>query len=334
MMLGMVSTESTQIESPWGSRAFVSRLAAQISLPYRRPPDGVTQIVKRNGDLVVTLSAAKGLPYGRYPRLVELWLTTMVKTWNPCVDMETRTVEIGSTFRGFMALIGTPIGGKQMRGIKSQLEAWLASTYTISSDTGRYSRGLQFLVGEQWHIDWLQHEPQEDALFANYFVVSQEYFEMLQDSPVPVDLGIIAKLRKPMSIDIYCWLQRRYFYLREPQSISWEQLREQFGSDTEYDYKFRQSFKNALKDVLRVYPAAKITCGKTVTLYPSKTTTTTRLERDKRSHGEISEMFISRVLEQVSPSDDQYITVRRLIIRCWKQGMNEAAIIDAVKNGC
>jgi hypothetical protein len=336
----MASTRSTQIENPWGSRAFVSRIAAQISMPYKKPPAGVNQIMKRNGDLTVTLSAnGKELPYGRYPRLIELWLTTMVKTKNPCVELESRTVEIGSTFRGFMKTIGTPIGGKQMRGIKAQIESWLGSTYAITSNTGRYSRGLQFPIGEKWRIDWLQHEPQEDALFKNYFIVSQEYLEMLQDRPIPVNLEVIAKLRRPMSIDIYCWLQRRFSYLHEPQTITWDQLRAQFGSDAVNDSKFRQSFKNALKDVTEIWPDARITCGRTITLYPSRTTTATKNENKKiaatrKQARELSDVTIGRIMEKSKPDDDHYVTARRIIAREWAQGSSEDSIIETIKREC
>lgn len=63
-------------DEPWMSHAFVSKLATQVSLPYRRPPDGVSRITRRNGNLTVTFSVANQsgvLPYGKYPRLWEMW---------------------------------------------------------------------------------------------------------------------------------------------------------------------------------------------------------------------------------------------------------------------
>ena len=209
----------------------------------------------------------------------------------------------------------------------------------ITSNTGRYSRGLQFLIGEKWHIDWLQNEPQEDALFKNYFIISQEYLETLQDKPIPVNLEVIAKLRKPMAIDIYCWLQRRFSYLHEAQNITWDQLREQFGSDAAEDYKFKQSFKNALRDVTKIWPDAKITCGKTVTLYPSRTTTPTQIERQKitarRKHArELNDVIVGRIMEKSNPGDDQYITARRIIVKEWNQGSSEDSIIETIKRKC
>ena len=78
-------------DEPWMSHGFISKIAAQVSLPYRRPKDGVKEIERRNGSLVVRyVSGADYLPYGKYPRLFELWACTMIKTndpWDPADPM-------------------------------------------------------------------------------------------------------------------------------------------------------------------------------------------------------------------------------------------------------
>lgn len=43
--------------------------------------------------------------------------------------------------------------------------------------------------------------------------LSQRYVDMLRDHPVPVDLKVIARLRKPMAIDVYWWLTKRVYNL-------------------------------------------------------------------------------------------------------------------------
>lgn len=50
-------------DEPWMSHGFISKIAAQVSLPYRRPKDGVKEIERRNGSLVVRyVSGADYLP--------------------------------------------------------------------------------------------------------------------------------------------------------------------------------------------------------------------------------------------------------------------------------
>lgn len=65
-------------------------------------------------------------------------------------------------------------------------------------------------------------------------------------------------------------------YLHDRQSITRQQLYNQFGSDSRLA-KFKETFKRAVADVVAVWPEVHITCGREyVTLYlsaPSLTTT-------------------------------------------------------------
>ena len=104
----------------------------------------------------------------------------------------------------------------------------------------------------------------------NWVRLSSEYVDMLRDNPVPVDLKVVSALKKPMAIDIYWWLTKRVYNLHEPATISWQQLYQQFGSDSELK-DFKRKFKRALGDVLEVYQC-KITVGpQRVTVFPSQT---------------------------------------------------------------
>lgn len=260
---------------PWMSHVFISKIAAQVSLPYRKPKDGAKEIVRRNGTLEVRyVSGADSLPYGKYPRLFEMWACTMIKTGDPCFDSETNTLHLGTTFREFLRLIGVNVGGKSLRTIKPQLERLFSCSYVISNNTAARSEGMAWTVAKKWRIDWLRGESQERGLFENWVRLSSEYVDMLRDNSVPVDLKVVSALKKPMAIDIYWWLTKRVYNLHEPATISWQQLYQQFGSDSELK-DFKRKFKRALGDVLEVYQC-KITVGpQRVTVFPSQTSVPT-----------------------------------------------------------
>lgn len=262
-------------DEPWMSHGFISKIAAQVSLPYRRLKDGVKEIERRNGSLVVRyVSGADSLPYGRYPRLFELWACTMIKTNNPCFDPETNTLHLGTTFREFLRLIGVNVGGKSLHTIKPQLERLFACSYHISNNTATTSDGVAFTVAEKWHIDWLRNEPQSHGLFENWVQLNQRYVDMLRDHPVPVDLKVIARLRKPMAIDVYWWLTKRVYNLHVPFVVTWQQLYRQFGSDSELK-EFKRKFKLAVAEVVEVYPC-RLTLGpQRVTVFPNRTSVPT-----------------------------------------------------------
>lgn len=283
-------TDSNDIEipdDPWMSHAFISKLMTQVSLPYRKPKNGVKEIVRRNGNLRVKFTATGDcLPYGKYPRLFEMYACTMVKSGDPSFDPETRTLNLGTTFREFLQLIKVPVGGRQMRSIKKQLENLFGCVYTLDNGTSSTTDRHGFVVANDAHIDWLRNEPQEHGLFENTVRFSQEYIDYLRDSPVPVDLSIVARLNSPMSLDVYWWLTRRYSYLHERQSITWQQLYNQFGSSDAMK-SFKQSFQRAVDDVHYVYPQANITCGRNyVTIYPSETSVSTTAQTRRLEHVE------------------------------------------------
>ncbi|MEK0212209.1 replication protein RepA [Bifidobacterium mongoliense] len=269
------STELEVPDDPWMSHAFISKLMTQVSLPYRKPKDGAKEVIRRNGSLTVEFhGGTAGLPYGKYPRLFEMYACTMVKTGDPSFDPASRILNLGTTFREFLRLINVPIGGQQMRNIKQQLERLFKCTYSVDNSTEIKTEIKNVLVAETASIDWLRKEPQEHGLFENTVRFSQEYIDYLRDSPVPVDLPTIACLNSPMSLDVYWWLTRRYKYLHDRQSIAWRQLAAQFGNNTTM-IEFRRGFRKAVAEVLKVYPQARITCGRQyVTLYPSETSVT------------------------------------------------------------
>ena len=63
---------------PFGTTAFISYIMSQVSLPYRRQT--AKEIVRQRGNLVVKyVATGKALPYGKYPRLMEMYACTMIK---------------------------------------------------------------------------------------------------------------------------------------------------------------------------------------------------------------------------------------------------------------
>lgn len=345
---------STDIEipdDPWMSHAFISKLMTQVSLPYRKPK--TNEIIRKNGTLEVKFTGgADCLPYGKYPRLFEMWSCTMIKTGDSCFNPVTNTLNLGTTFREFLRLINIEIGGRQLKTIKPQLERLFKCAYFISNNTDGRSNGVNFVVADQYQIDWLSKEPQEHALFENTVQLSQKYVDYLRDAPVPVDLSIIARLNSPMSLDVYWWLTRRYSYLRERQSMTWTQLYDQFGSDASIR-KFKENFKKAVSDVRVVYPQANITCGRQyVMIYPSDTSVATTAQvrevesrsrqirecadRDatlaRQAGREVSEGTIGAVLERLDYGED-YVPARRHVVHGLASGHTGDQVVAAWERG-
>jgi hypothetical protein len=339
--------DSRQLPDLLHDRGFVSRVASQVSLPYRRTSE--RQIVRHNGDLTVTFSAlGDEMPYGKWPRLFDAYLATMVTSKDPSYDPSRRRLYLGGTWRSFMKRLGANVGGSQLKVIKRQMENWFKTSYMVERAKDTESHGVAFQVGEGWNIDWLKNEPQDDVLpgFDNWVEFGERFIEkVVCDNPVPVSLDSLAMLGKsPMALDVYLWVNRRMAYLKEPQLVSWKMLYQQFGSDSRMA-KFKENFKKAVARVRESYPAVNITVNdeRGVTLFPSATSVPTvaqarasellskqtRKRDEKRATvgvREVSEADIIRVVDRIDYGED-YVAVRRHVVHGLNAGLSAEKII-------
>jgi hypothetical protein len=346
--------DSRQLSDSLHDRGFVSRVASQVSLPYRRTNE--RQIVRHNGDLTVTFTAqGDEMPYGKWPRLFDAYLATMVTSQDSSYDTSRRRLYLGGTWRSFMKRLGANVGGSQLKVIRKQMENWFKTSYMVERVNDAESQGVAFQVGEGWRIDWLKDEPQDDVLpgFENWVEFGERFIEkVVCDNPVPVSLEALSKLGKsPMALDVYLWVNRRMSYLRESQLVPWKLLYQQFGSDSRMA-KFKENFKKAVDRVTNAYPAVNVTISdeRGVTLFPSRTSVPTtaqtraaellarqsceRSEQKTTKHEkrEVSEGDIGRVLENIEYGDD-FLAARRHVVHGLTAGYENRNIIDAWNAG-
>ena len=108
-------------------------------------------------------------------------------------------------------------------------------------------------------------------------VLTEEFYRVITDRPVPVDMRAIKALKgSALALDIYSWLTYRLSYLKQSTIIPWELLQMQFGSEyaatRSERYSFKKDFQEQLKAVLTEYFQAKVTVDQRqgITLYPSQ----------------------------------------------------------------
>lgn len=251
---------------------FAARVFCQLTLPYKDPGD-VGAWVRRNGNLALTIQPRVRVeedgkycfehPYGTIPRLLLTWLAT------EAVRTKSAELTLGENLADFMSQLGlTPRGG--VRGditrLRSQMNRLFAARMAIEdySDPNR-DVGLQLQVGYLKDLWWSDSDRNagQRSLLPSTVRLSAEFFEHITSSPVPVSLDALRALRgSPLRLDIYTWLVHRMFYLRRRTTVSWEQLRGQFGNqyaDTRSGrFKFRKDFTQHLAAVLVVYRDANV----------------------------------------------------------------------------
>ncbi len=229
----------------------------QTTLPHSRQTS--KSFVRQNGSLTVSIAAHPllELPYGRYPRLLMAWVTT------EAVRKKEPVLQLGPSLSSFMAELGVlPRGGKNgpIGRLRDQMQCLFGATVSFTWDRRDEGEWVDdgFRVSRRNHLWWNASDPRQEVSWRSELTLSPGFFEAVSERPVPIDLRALKVLRSPMALDIYCWLTYRNSYLKRPTRVPWVALAAQFGCDYADRRDFKKRFVRALKQVLVIYPDARV----------------------------------------------------------------------------
>jgi hypothetical protein len=244
---------------------FLHTVMCQVGKP-RRMTEART-FERHNGHLSILLEAGKlyngkdwidqPLPYGTTPRLV------MVHLSSEAIRMQSRRVEIGDSMRQFLLTLGMGDGGGPRGGytaMRKQIEALAACRLSI----GMHAAGKVVTVDAKpikRFEAWLQPESDQPTLWPGFMELSPEFYDTLTNHAVPLDYRALAALKhSALALDIYTWLAHRLCRIAEANGVmlGWHNLREQFGQEYSDPKDFKREFRDVLRQVLVVYPTARI----------------------------------------------------------------------------
>ncbi|MGD0860525.1 MAG: replication protein RepA [Terracidiphilus sp.] len=242
----------------------MAKFLVQTTLPHREQPG--TQYLRTDGNLTLRISdvGGTGLPYGSYPRLILIWMTTeAVRTGN-------RELELGSTLSRFMAQLGLQATGGHWGTIprfRDQMQrlvgAAISTRWSHEADGQSHLGGENLLVADHFHLWWTPQKLPTETRAKSTVTLSVNFFDQLVAAPVPLDLRAIRALKKsPLALDLYAWATRRVSYLSRPTLISWKSLRRSFGAGYAETPQGRSCFRakaiEAFRRIVMVYPELKI----------------------------------------------------------------------------
>jgi len=297
--VGFLSRASVQVTLPYrapkGSPPVWTRSSGNISLMIQ-PGYFTQQRSERatNGrQRIVSETVSFGYPYGSYPRLMLAWIGKEImakkKRGEFQGSVEDRRISLGNSLSEFMYNLGIPMatGGKRgtMTLVRQQMIRLFSATIAIVQNKSAPNNQNQnqeplsidrigYLLADQLSTWWDPMQPGQGSMFESFVVLSEPFFNELVNRPVPVDMRALKALKQsPFALDVYSWLTYRFFTIQKRTEIPWEALQMQFGTETESERKFRALFRKALKDVLVVYPDAKVDAdsSKALILQPSRT---------------------------------------------------------------
>ncbi|MGB5296631.1 MAG: replication protein RepA [Thermoanaerobaculia bacterium] len=273
-----------------GALGFMPRILVLTTLPHRRPEGHRFERVNGRHSLRIRVPGRVGLPYGTYPRLILAYLTTeAVRTKNPEIHLGATPNDLARNLE--LSTISGPRGTAQrledqLRRLLSMRLHWKTSlglhpTTSGSSFVGARRPGFLNLARELFsgRLEW---RPE--------IVLSQNFFEEIAHSAVPIDLRALRSLKaSPLAMDLYVWLTYRMSYLKKLTVIPWASLQSQFGADYARPRDFRRKVLAHLTNVFRVYPAVRV--GHTdagLRLYPSPPHIRTRKDPPRHKLSKVS----------------------------------------------
>lgn len=249
--------EATEIEYQHG-------VLCQVSLPRKKTEGRIFERSFKNASLRVTAGSLwdgkkwveQPLPYGPKPRLALIHINSeAVRTQSP-------QIEIGNSCADFLRRIGlSDQDGRTYNLFKRQMMALAATELSLGFTVGNEATTINARPVKEFKA-WINKDDSQPSLWPGELTLSTDYFESLKAHAVPLDPRAVGALsHTSLGLDIYSWLCRRLYALNKSVKVTLDQLKEQFGQ--EYVGKnagddFKKEFLNVLKQVLAVYPDAKL----------------------------------------------------------------------------
>lgn len=257
---------------------FLHTVMCQVGMP-RKATDART-FERTSGPFSVSLEAGRlwngedwldqPLPYGSTPRLVMVYLSS------EAVRKKSRTIDLGTSMRQFLGQLGLSTGGGTRGGygnLQRQMAALAACRMTIGMQSNSRVVTVDSKPIRRFEA-WLHHDGSQHTLWPGVIELSQDFYDTLTEHAVPLDHRALAAIKhSALALDVYTWLAHRLcrIWKEEGAKVSWQNLREQFGQEYASPKDFKREFRETLRQVWMVYPAAQVeeTIGG-IHLWPSR----------------------------------------------------------------
>ena len=131
--------------------------------------------------------------------------------------------------RNWMERMDISYGGNTVRALRDQA-ARLSSCSLKFFWVNDTARGFQRAAIIKRGLTSLSHRnSRQGVLWEDEVVLDPDFFQALQDHPVPLrDAAIRAE--RSLSLDLYVWLAYRLHALKEDTAVSWSALQMQFAT--------------------------------------------------------------------------------------------------------
>ena len=256
-------------EDLFGSSAlgFLHAVMMMCFLPQKRLPVEQREYVTRHGRAALSIEAGSlanphnlgeirrcAVPFGSRARIIVPYVNAYA------IRHRTREVDLGRSLRQFLSRLGMSFDGRRGKEVAEQVEAVAAAQIVLGqwhgdrtvTSAGRMARRVTF---------WMERDASRRLLWEPSLSLSDDYYEVLAERPVPVDMGHLARLaRSPRRMDLYAWLSYRTARIPRGRTVRVraESLRPVFGPAIAAPRLFRQRLAGDLAAVASVYGGFRV----------------------------------------------------------------------------
>ena len=239
----------------------------QTCLPFRDPGDDARVWERVNGGVRLKVLAGEamhpekgdfvpvGLPFGPKARLVLMHINQQaLLSQSPCIEIE------DSLTRFVRRMLKLDTGGRTVRVVKDQLSRLSAASIRLGLVREGKATTVTSQIVTAFDI-WFPKDERQRVLWPSTVQLSLDYWESLKTHAVPLDETAVAALsHSALGLDVYAWLAQRLHRVPEGATalLVWPVVYGQFGLGYTRLEDFRKAFKVALKQVVAVYPRARI----------------------------------------------------------------------------
>lgn len=234
-------------------------ILCQVGLPRKKTEGRVFERTFKNASIRVRageLWDGKGwveqpVPYGPKPRLALIHINSeAIRTQNP-------QIEIGRSCAEFLRRMGLPDqDGRTYNLFKHQMMALAAAELSMGFTVAHEAVTINARPIKEFRAWITDRQP---GLWPGELTLSTDYFESLLAHAVPLDPRALGALsHSALALDVYAFLARRLHGLDKSLRVPYVSLKEQFGQEYADLKPFKNKFLAAMKQVLSVYPEAKV----------------------------------------------------------------------------
>lgn len=241
----------------------VHSVLAICSLPYNRLPEHERQWSAQQGRMYLSVSAGRlmgpdgnwvdqPVPYGTRARMM------MMHVCSEAIRTNSSIVHIEDTLCGFIRALGySPTGGKNgtITSFKQQINALAACTMQIGWRDGRQGKTINASPFSSTTVELFSDAPNQRTLWPSELKLSHEFFTSLSKHALPVSTHAMrAFANSPRKIDLMWWLGYRMYSADANIHLSWENLKDQWGTRYSRLNNFKRDLAQEIADIKQVFP--------------------------------------------------------------------------------